>query len=182
MSIDDDIALLRSVPMLALLGREPLRILAIGAENRYVHESEVLFRAGDLADAGYVVQEGTFAVSHPGQADAEPAIVTAPTLLGELALIAEGRRSMTVTALEPSSVIRIPRPLFLKILEGYPELAHRLRDAIAQRAQRMMAELALVRRKLGAIQDQKSVAPNENPTAKAAPAETGGVDEGSALS
>jgi CRP-like cAMP-binding protein len=156
MSIDDDIALLRSVPMLALLGREPLRILAIGAENRYVHEREVLFRAGDAADAGYVVQEGSFAIVQPGQDDAEPVIATAPTLLGELALIAEGRRSMTVTALEPSSVIRIPRPLFLKILEGYPELAFRLRDAVAQRATRMMAELTLVRRKLAAIEDRKS--------------------------
>src|SRR5690606_312697 len=90
-----------------------------------------------------------------GQDDAAPVIATAPTLLGELALIADGRRSMTVTALEPSSVIRIPRPLFLKILEGYPELAHRLRDAVAQRATRMMAELTLVRRKLAAIEDQK---------------------------
>jgi CRP-like cAMP-binding protein len=154
MTIEDDIALLRSVPMLKLLGREPLRILAIGAENRYVHEREVLFRAGDIADAGYVVQEGSFRITRPQQEN-EPIDVGPPELLGDLALIAEGRRSMTVTALEPSSVIRIPRPLFLKILEGYPELAHRLREAIAERTTRMMAELALVRRKLAAIEDQK---------------------------
>ncbi len=158
MSIEDDIALLRSVPMLKLLGSEPLRILAIGAENRYVHEREALFRAGDAADAGYVVQEGSFRITRPRQDDAEPLIVRPPTLLGELALITEGRRTMTVTALEPSSVIRIPRPLFLKILEGYPELAHRLRDIIAERAARMIAEMSLVRRKLAAIDKPAAVA------------------------
>ena len=48
------------VSTLALLGREPLRILAIGAESRYVHGGDILFRRGDIADAAYVVQEGSF--------------------------------------------------------------------------------------------------------------------------
>ncbi|HKA71130.1 MAG TPA: cyclic nucleotide-binding protein, partial [Xanthobacteraceae bacterium] len=37
MSIDDDIAFLERVGTLSLLGHEALRIVAIGAENRYVH-------------------------------------------------------------------------------------------------------------------------------------------------
>ena len=75
MSIEDDIALLHSVPTLALLGREPLRILAIGAENRSVPEGEVLFRAGEAADAGYVVQEGSFRLSPAGARASDPSIL-----------------------------------------------------------------------------------------------------------
>ena len=45
------------------------------------------------------------------------------TLLGELALIAETKRPATATAHEPSTVIRISRSLFLKMLEGYPDAA-----------------------------------------------------------
>ena len=37
MTIEDDIAFLERVPALAILGRDALRILAIGTENRYVH-------------------------------------------------------------------------------------------------------------------------------------------------
>ncbi len=44
MTIEDDIAFLERVPTLRLLGREALRVLAIGAENRYVHGGEVLFK------------------------------------------------------------------------------------------------------------------------------------------
>ena len=56
------------------------------------------------------------------------------TLLGELALIAETKRPATAIAVEPSTVIRISRSLFLKMLEGYPEAANILRDQIAARA------------------------------------------------
>ena len=63
MTIEDDIAFLERVPSFSILGRDALRILAIGAENRYVHSGEVLFSAGDPADAGYVVQDGSFSLS-----------------------------------------------------------------------------------------------------------------------
>ena len=37
MTIEDDIAFFERVPTLSLLGRAALRILAIGAESRFVH-------------------------------------------------------------------------------------------------------------------------------------------------
>jgi hypothetical protein len=38
MTIEDDISFLQRVPALSLLGRDALRILAIGSEARYIHE------------------------------------------------------------------------------------------------------------------------------------------------
>ena len=58
MSIDDDVALLERVPTLRLLGRESLRMLAIGSEQREVARGAVLFQQGDDADSGFVVQRG----------------------------------------------------------------------------------------------------------------------------
>ena len=60
MGIEDDILFIERVPTLRALGRDALRILAIGAESRYVHSGEVLFIAGEAADGGYVIQEGSF--------------------------------------------------------------------------------------------------------------------------
>ena len=62
MSIDDDVALLERVPTLRLLGRDSLRMLAIGSEQRNFAQGDLLFRAGDDADAGYVVQRGAFRI------------------------------------------------------------------------------------------------------------------------
>src|SRR4029077_17261301 len=133
MAIEDDINFFEKVPTLSMLGRGALRILAIGAESRYVHSGETLFAVGDDADGGYVVQEGSFRLSPRGGDVVRSIRVGVGTLLGELALFTETTRPVTSTALEPSTVLCIPRPLFLKMLEGYPDAATRLRDILARR-------------------------------------------------
>lgn len=145
MSIEDDIAFLERVPTLRLLGRTALRILAIGAESRYVHDGEALFHAGDTADGGYVVQEGSFDLRPAGPGAASDVVAGPGTLLGELALLTETSRPATAVAREPSTVIRISRSLFLKMLEGYPDAAHTLREQIASRTEQSLKEMTDIR-------------------------------------
>jgi len=143
MSIEDDIAFLQRVPALAVLGRDALRILAIGTENRYVHEGVTLFGEGEQADGAYVVQEGSFDLV---KRDNGAATVVGPgALIGEVALISETRRPVSAVAREPSSVVRIPRQLFLKVLESDPDAALRMRDALAARVNQTATEFARVR-------------------------------------
>ena len=148
MTIEDDIAFFERVPTLGLMGRAALRILAIGAESRYVHSGEVLFNAGDEADCGFIVQEGSFSLA-PRESDGGATItVGRGTLMGELALLTETTRPVTATALEPSTVMRVPRSLFLKMLEGYPDAATRLRDMIASRTDQSARDIYNVRNTL----------------------------------
>jgi CRP-like cAMP-binding protein len=145
MSIEDDIAFFERVPTLSLLGSAALRILAIGVESRYVHSGEVLFRAGEQADCGFVIQEGAFSLSTEASANGKSITVGPGTLLGELALLTGTRRPATATALEPSTVWRIPRPLFMKMLEGYPDAAQRLRDILTRRIEDSARDIESVR-------------------------------------
>lgn len=150
MAIDDDIAFFEQVPTLSMLGRGALRILAIGAESRYVHSGDTLFRAGDSADSGYVVQEGAFRLTLQPPDQTRTVTVGPGTLLGELALVTETVRSVTATAVEPSTVLCIPRPLFLKMLEGYPDAAKRLRELLAQRVAESERDMQRIRAALDA--------------------------------
>ena len=136
MSIDDDIAFLERVPMLAQLGGSALRILAIGAESYSVNEGETLFAPGDGADCAYVVQYGSFVVK-PEAANGIESIAEPGSLLGESALLIETPRSATATAREDSIVLRISRAMFLKMLESNPEAAQRLRTLFASRADQL---------------------------------------------
>src|SRR5712691_7603936 len=142
MTIEDDVSFFERVPTLSQLGRQALRILAIGAETRYIHGGEVLFNAGDEADGGFVIQEGRFSLSSE---DGREVTVGPFTLLGEVALFTETRRPTTATALEPSTVLCIPRPLFLKMLESFPDAARSLRDILASRLDQSVREVAGVR-------------------------------------
>lgn len=145
MTIEDDIAFFEQVPTLRVLGQQALRILAIGAESRYLHQGDTLFSAGDSADCAYVIQEGSFRLTPANETGGKGTRLPAGALLGELALVIDTKRLATAVALEPSTVIRISRSLFLKMLEGYPDAALRLRDYMAQRADQSTREMGSVR-------------------------------------
>ena len=142
MPIDDDIAFLERVPTIGLLGRPALRILAIGAETRHLRGGEMLFGAGDQADGGYVIQAGRFSL-RPSE-DGEERTVGPYTLLGEVALFAETKRAASATALERAAVLFIPRPLFIRMLDSFPEAAAKLREILASRLDQATRQIANV--------------------------------------
>jgi CRP-like cAMP-binding protein len=145
MSIEDDVALLERVPTLRLLGTTALRMLAIGSEQRDFPRGDVLFNAGDEADAGYIVQRGAFRIEDGAGAE----IIAGPgALIGELALVVAMKRPSTATALEHSSVIRVARSLFQRVLESDPAAARRLRDEFASRTSQIASDILMAGAKL----------------------------------
>jgi CRP-like cAMP-binding protein len=145
MSIDDDVALLERVPTLRLLGAAALRMVAIGSEQRDVARGDCLFSTGDDADAGFIVQRGAFRVDGGGGAET----VAGPgALIGELALVVAMRRPATAIALQHSSVIRVARSLFQRVLESDPAAARRLRDEFANRTSQIASDILMAGAKL----------------------------------
>lgn len=144
MALEDDIALLSRVPLLAALGAEPIRLLAFSAETRALRAGDVLFREGQAAESGYVVVEGALALTSSaglGEHRAGPG-----SLVGEIALIVETSRPATALASEPTTVLRIPRALFRRVLTEFPEAAARVHDDFRARIRQTAGELMRVRR------------------------------------
>jgi CRP-like cAMP-binding protein len=154
MGLEEDVAFFERVPPLAALGKQALRILAIGAETRHLQSGAVLFYAGELADGGYVVQEGSLLLEPGTLAEGNEITVGPGTLIGELALLTNTVCQATAIAKEPTVVVRIPRNLFRKMLEGYPAAAEKLRDSMTERLQAWSKELASV--KIALKRDEKS--------------------------
>ena len=144
MTIEDDIAFLERVPLFRRLGPPALRILAIGAESYQVQAGQVLFGIGETADGGYIIQRGSFDLS-TGRGDDSDIVAGPGTLLGETALLTETKRLATARAREDSMVLRISRSMFLRMLEGYPDAAQRLRELLASRADQWARDIENVR-------------------------------------
>jgi CRP-like cAMP-binding protein len=145
MSIDDDVTLLDRIPTLHLLGSAALRMLAIGSEQRDIRRGDLLFREGDEADSGFVVQRGAFRLDNGAGAE----VVAGPgTLIGELALVVPMLRPSNALALEDSTVIRIARGLFKRVLESDPAAARRLRDEFATRTSQIASDILMAGSKL----------------------------------
>ena len=144
MSIEDDVALLERVPTLRLLGTAALRMLAIGSEQRDYSNGDYLFNAGDEADAGYIVRRGAIRVE-----DGDAEVIAGPgSLIGELALIVAMRRPSSAVAIENSTVIRVARSLFQRVLESDPAAARRLRDELATRTSQLASDILMAGAKL----------------------------------
>jgi CRP-like cAMP-binding protein len=148
MSIEDDVKLLASVPTLRLLGIEALRVLAIGSEVRNIRRDDILFNAGDAADCGFVVRDGAIRVSSDEGGGYRDVVAGPGHLIGELSLVVDMARPASAVAIADSTLIRISRSMFARVLEGHPDAAHRLRDYFATRATQAASEMLLASGKL----------------------------------
>lgn len=148
MSLKSDIAILRAVTLFDDLDDDALRLLAFGAEHRRYPAGDTIFREAAIADAGFVVADGTVTLSS-GKAD-NPRIVGAygpGTLLGEMALITDTRRPVTARAETQCDLLRIGRAHFRRLLEEYPSFAARLEARLRDRFIQMTRQLAAMEKR-----------------------------------
>jgi CRP-like cAMP-binding protein len=146
MGLEDDIGKLARVPAFAEIEPEALRLIAFSAETRVLRAGDVLFRRDEISNDGFVVLAGSIAMDASGDGAAAARIVRPPALIGDLALLTQTRRPATAIAREPSTVLRISRLLFRRVLNEFPDSAERLRQSLGARLLQFTGELASVRR------------------------------------
>lgn len=141
MALEDDIRKLSRISLFRALEADALRLIAFGAETRILRAGDILFRKGDRSDAGFIVLSGSVALDEKSDGSPPSHIVRPESLIGEVALLVETERLATAMAREPSTVLKISRELFHRVLREYPESAKRLRAAMANQLRSFVREL-----------------------------------------
>ena len=141
MSLEEDFRRLSRIPLFSALEPEAMRLVAFAAETRILRAGDVLFRKGDPADSGYIVLSGSIALDAADRGGRAVGVVGRNGLVGELALLAELTRPVTAVAREPSTVLKVPRSLFHRVLQEFPRSAARIRATLSQRLSTFVAEL-----------------------------------------
>lgn len=101
----------------------PQELLLSLAERLQLEQSDsgnTIINKGDEGNSMFVIAEGRVKI-HDGEHVV--AILEAGNFFGEFSLLDEAPRSMSVTALENISVIKISRVLFFELLQSQPEVA-----------------------------------------------------------
>jgi len=134
MALVDDINLFSQLPLFQGMGDDQLRLIAFGADRRHLAAGQTLFRERSPAECAYVVASGRFELTTLDARGASrvEAVVEAGTLLSELALVTLVERKYTAVALEDSTVIRITRALFHRLIEEYPEAAQLIEGRVRE--------------------------------------------------
>lgn len=152
MTLDHDVLLLKSIPLLADFSVEQLRLLAFSAEPHSLPPGTILFREGAEAEGGYLVLSGAVRLSKERDGATEEVAVAGPgALIGELALLCPTTRPVTAEIIEPTELYAITRRLLRRVLQEYPDMAERMRSALSLRLRTMMDELGHTRERLMSI-------------------------------
>ena len=140
----DVVELLERVPAFSTLEVEDLRRIAQLAVPRSFQTGEAVFREGDSSDTCYVVREGRArAVRTHGDGRTITLARFGPgDIFGELAMFEDERRSATVEAIEPTSVVGVLGPDMRRLMGEHPEIATRLVIALGRRLREMNERLS----------------------------------------
>lgn len=132
MAIDDDIQLFSKVSLFQGFASEHLRLLAFGSEHLALRAGRDLFRESQVADCGFIVSAGDIELHSETETGRKShGRYKRGALLGELAMIAPGRRPCHATATVESEVIRISRAAFMRVLGEYPDIALSLHKKVS---------------------------------------------------
>ena len=110
---------LREVAFLAGLAPPPLQRLARNCTWIDAAQGDLVIRQGDVGDAFYVVESGRLAVTVDGALREHT--LGAADGFGEIALLHDVPRTATITALEPTRMLRVERDDFLAAITGSPD-------------------------------------------------------------
>ena len=144
MRSDEVVELLGHVPVFATLASADLQRISELAVPRTFEPGQTVFREGDCSDTCYIVRSGR-ARAVRGHSDGRT--ITLATfgpgdIFGELAMFEDERRSATVEALEPTSLIGVLGPDMRRLMSEHPEISMRLAIALGRRLRETNERLA----------------------------------------
>jgi len=130
---DEKLDLLKSIPLFAGFGRRELERLGQLTDQVDLPAGRVLMRQGESGGEAFVIVEGRARIERDGRVIAERGN---GEMVGEIAILDEGRRTATVTLTVPSRLLVVEHRAFHALLEEMPavglkvlsELARRIRD------------------------------------------------------
>ncbi|HUH12631.1 MAG TPA: cyclic nucleotide-binding domain-containing protein [Longimicrobiales bacterium] len=130
---------LATVPIFEQTPRDVLAELAGLLVGRHAAPDEVLLRKGDAGDSLFLVVSGAVRVEDEG---GTLAVLRAPSIFGELALLDPGPRSATVVAVAPCELFELPAGPFQEVVHQRLEVVQDLLRVLCRRL-RAVSQAAL---------------------------------------
>ena len=142
MSLQEEVEILRNIPLFAKIDPSKLKLLAFTSERLTYAPNDTLFEQGDTGDAAYILigGEADVIVSTPGG----PLVVATlkqNEIVGEIAILCDVPRTATVRAKTQLTSLRITKDLFFSLVIEFPEIAVEIMRELAARLERTTTQL-----------------------------------------
>jgi len=155
MSLNEEVELLRQIPMFQKVEQSKLKLLAFTSERLVFQAGQVVCEQGEAGDSMYVIVDG--------QADIIINLPTGPltvatlkknSFFGEIAILCDVPRTATVKATETLTTLRITTDLFYRLVKEFPQMTIEIMREIAARLDRTTQDLQTARNELTELKKQ----------------------------
>jgi CRP/FNR family transcriptional regulator, cyclic AMP receptor protein len=125
-----DVGRLSAIPLFSTLPESELAVVAARAGEREIDAGAALVTEGEFGHCLYAIESGEAEVTRDGQ---RIGTLGPGEVIGEVAVLAAGRRSASVVATSPMLLITFFKRDVWALEDEAPEAARRLRELIATR-------------------------------------------------
>jgi len=153
--LQDEVDLLRSIPILANLPANKLKLLAFASDRVAYKENDVLFEQGDSADSAYIVIDGeadVLVTFGEGQEASKVAALGPNSFVGDMAILCDIPRTATVKANSELEALRIRQEHLMELINESPALAMSILKETVQRLAKTTKDLSEARQEITRLQ------------------------------
>jgi len=142
MSINDDLAVLRAVPLFSSLDDADLNLIAFASSIHRFRQGETVIAIGEEGTCAYVILLGEVGILLPGpEEEKRIAVRGGGAIIGEVALLCDVPRTATVKALSDVEALKIEQSEFLTLLHDRPAIAVELCKSLAMKLETLSGQI-----------------------------------------
>mgnify|MGYP000224074734 FL=1 len=142
MSIDQEVEILRRIPIFAQIDPAKLKLMAFASERVTYKPGQLLFKQGERGDAAFIVLKGTADVLiNAAKGPLKVASLSENEIIGEIAILCDIPRTATVEAATELTTLKITADLFFRMLMDFPEMGVEVMRVLAHRLEQTTAQL-----------------------------------------
>jgi CRP/FNR family transcriptional regulator, cyclic AMP receptor protein len=142
LSLNEEVDLLRKIPLFAKIDPSKLKLLAFTSERLTYGAGQELFHQGDVGDKAYIIIDGEadVLVDTPS-GELAVAKLKQNDLVGEIAILINVPRTATVRAESELTTLAISKDQFFRMIGEFPDMAVEIMRELAHRLERTTNQL-----------------------------------------
>ena len=147
MGLEQEVEVLRRIPLFQNIEPSKLKLMAFASERVTFAEGNALFEQGEEGDAAYIVLDGTadVRVTADGGGAITIAQVASNDIVGEIAILCDVPRTATVVATSELVTLKITKELFFRMVQDFPQIGIEVMRVLAQRLETTTRQLRAAR-------------------------------------
>jgi len=146
MSIDQEVEILRRVPIFSQIDAAKLKLMAFASERLTYKAGQTLFKQGEMGDAAYIVLDGTADILiDTAEGPLRVARLSENEIIGEIAILCDIPRTASVEAVTELTALKITKELFFRMIMDFPEMGVEIMRVLAHRLEQTTNQLRVAR-------------------------------------